>query len=281
MSERNHLINGRFLHDLNGWTAGGGAAYSAGDGDAHYGVAVLPTGGGYVSQAFAVDQVRAHSLHLALKPIGGVPSGTNIQAVITDGQGNTVVTANLLPTTAEAWEELTYSYGLAPGTNYTLKIINNALAGGVRVDDAWLWHVPMTRAEMATKVNRKLARLASLRSLSTLPNGTLTEGDYTDAIDAALRSVDALDPETGLPDVRYVDPASLQAVLDAVEREMLEQLQRDYAVEVDVQYGPARENRSQIRAAINEVIGAAGGGKGSSGRVEMRPLRHERKDFGY
>lgn len=281
MSERNHLVNGRFLHDLNGWTVGGGATYHAGDGDEHYGVAVLPTGGGFIEQAFAVDAVRVHTVHVALKPIGGAPSTTNVQLIITDGEGNTVVTENLLPSTADVWEELTFSYGLASGTNYTLKLINNALAGGIRVDDAWLWFVPMTRSEMATRVNRKLARLASLRSLSTLPNGQLTEGDFTDAVDAALRGVGAINSETGSPDVRYLDSESVQTALDAVEREMLEQLQRDYAVEVDVQYGPARENRSQIRAAIGEVIGLSGQGKGGGGRVVMRPLKYERKDFEY
>lgn len=267
MTEPNRLINGRFLHDLDGWTASG-AVYSAGDGDDHYGVAVLETGE-YIEQAFAVPRVRTYTLHYALKS-SGVLAGTDVALLITDGAGNTVVTVN--PTgDVSAWTEAETEIGLAPGATYTLRITNTQ-AEDVKVDDVWLWAVPLTRSEIASRVNTKLARLASDRSLTTTPSGSLTEGDYTYAIDAGLRAVGSINVETDLPDVRYLEANEVDTAIDAVEREMLEQLHRDYATEVDISVGPRRESLSQIAKAIQGQLGD--GGTTPGGRVVMRKLTH-------
>jgi hypothetical protein len=53
---------------------------------------------------------------------------------------------------------------------------------------------------------------------------------------------------------------------------MLEQLQRDYAVEVDVRVGQRSENLSQIGKAVGEM---ASGGSKSGGRIVMRKLTHD------
>jgi cold shock CspA family protein len=262
MIERNHLSNGRFVHDLDNWVASG-AEYSAGDGDDHYGVAVLSTGGDYVEQTFSVPRVRAYSLHIGVKAIGVTLSGSNVVAKITDGDGNTVLEQDLSGA-ADTWTETTVSLGLGSGTTYTLRITNDDAGADVRIDDVWIWHVPITRAAVVARVVAKLARLASDRSLSSTASGSLTEGDYTYAMDAGLRSVGAINPETGSPDVRYLGPDDVNALIDAVEREMLEQLRRDYAVEVDFTLGPRRESLSQISKAIGELAGGQGGG--SEGR---------------
>lgn len=284
MSERNQLVNGRFLHDLNGWTISG-ATYSAGDGDEHYGVSVLSTGGDYVEQAFAVEAVRVYTMHLAIKPTGGVPTGNQVQAIITDGNGNQVVAQDVEPLTADDWNKEVFTFGLASGTTYTLRIINNSFGADVKIDDVWLWHVPLSRFELAETINRKLGRLAANRNLSTMPNGNLTEGDYTDAVSAGLRSVGAINAETGLPDVRYLDEESVQTALDLAEREALEMLQRDYAVEVDTRAGPQSRDLSQISKGIEAVIGVSrgvgGAAGGAGGRVITRDLKHPRKDFDY
>lgn len=276
MSERNHLTNGRFLHDLDNWTASG-AEYSAGDGDDHYGVAVLSTGGDYIEQDFTVDGARTYTVHLSVKAVGSGLSGSQATLRITDGDGNTVLTQNLSGT-ADTWTENTYTFGLAIGTTYTLRITNSSATGDLKVDDAWIWWVPMTRAAIAARIHAKLARLATQRSLSTSPSGSLTEGDYTYAIDAGLRQIGAINPETDLPDTRYIEANLLDTLLDAVEREILEQLQRDYAVEVDIQVGPRRENLSQIAGTIGKLTGSDQPG-GSPGRVIMRKLRYEAEDY--
>jgi hypothetical protein len=57
---------------------------------------------------------------------------------------------------------------------------------------------------------------------------------------------------------------------------MLEQLQRDYAIEVDVQVGQRRENLSQIGKAIGEMAG----GNTKGGKVVMRKMHYPRpEDF--
>jgi hypothetical protein len=271
MSERNRLSNGRFLHDLDNWTASD-AAYSAGDGDEHYGVAVLEVGGGYVEQDFTVPNVRRYTLHLSVKAVGAVLSGSQATARIVDGDGNTVTTKDLVGT-ADLWTENVFTLGLAPGTTYTLWVTNASASDDVKVDDVWLWWVPMTRAQMAQRVHTKLGRLATERSLSTAV-------DYDYAIEAGLRQVGAINPETDLPDVRYLGAGLVDTVLDMIEREMLERLRRDYAVEVDIQAGPHRESLSQISRALGEMTGEGKGGQGAgANRVVMRKLGHEAADY--
>lgn len=263
MTERSVLSNGRFLHNLDQWTASS-ATYSAGDGDEHYGVAVLAAGGS-VRQTFAVDRVRAYSLHAAVKT-------ANATATLADGNGNTVATVTL-PGSAGVWTETTTVLGLAPGTTYTLTISSVA---GASIDDVWLWHVPATRAVLAERVNRKLGALATDAALSTTLSGAQTEGSYTDAIDAGLRTIGAVDPETDQPDVRSVDAEQVSALLDAIEREVLEQLQRHYAVLVDISVGQRKESLSQIGAALRALTNGQSGG---AGKVVARPLRRQNEDY--
>ena len=268
MAERNRLINGRFLHNLNGWTISG-AAYSAGDGDEHYGVAVLADTE-YIQQAFAVLDTRLHTLHVSAYAASGFAS-TEVQIIITDGDGNTVATKNIA-ITAATWTENSYTLGLAPGTTYNIKIINNSAGEDIKIDDVWLWYVPLTRAEIASRVNTNLGRLSTDRSLSTVASGAQTEGDFTYAIDAGLRSLGAINPETGTPDVRYIDPQDVNGTLDAVLTEMLQFLQRDYATEVDLSVGPRRESLSQIGKSIGEMLPGSGGGQSGGGQIVMRKL---------
>lgn len=277
MAENSHLINGRFLHSLTGWTALD-AAYSAGDGDAHYGVAVLADGGS-IEQAFAVPYVRSFTLSIEVKAIGGDLAGSNVQAIITDGNGNTLASLSLTGT-ADTWTANSNDLGLGSGTTYTLQIINNDFGADVRIDDVWLWAVPITRAAIAARVEAKLARLGSERSLSKAINGSLTEGDYTYAIDAGLRSLGAINPESGLPDVRYLQPGNVNVVIDAAQAETLERLQADYAVETDLTEGPHSEKRSQITANVQNLLGKDKfGSGGTAGQVTQRKLKHEAPDY--
>lgn len=270
MAENTYLLNGRFLHDLNGWTVSDPTViYSAGDADEHYGVCVLPTGGYSISQDFGVIGVKSFSLHVSVKAVGASLSAGKCTLVITDGDGNTVVDVSLSGT-ADTWTDNDLEYGLAEGTTYTLTITNVSAAGDVKIDDVWLWFVPLTRAEISSRVHAKLGRLATDRSLSTTPSGLLTEGSYTYAIDAGLRTAGAIDPDTGLPDVRWLDEQSIQTALDAVEKQMLEQLQKDYAVEVDTRTGPYQQSLSQKREAIDAMLSGGSGGASSSPVVERK-----------
>jgi len=267
--DKNHLINGYFTHNLNGWTAAGGAQYLASDGDEHFGMANLPVGGS-ISQGFAVEAARSFSLHISAKSPSGALVAGNVTYAITDGNGLSVTSSSLTGALAE-WSENLVNIGLADGTTYTLTITNVSAAGDVRIDDVWMWFIPVTRAQIAAQVDNKLGRIADERSLTPTPAGTMTEGSYTYAIDAALRNVGAIDPQTGNPDVRWLNAQSVQLVIDATRREMLEQLQSDYAVEVDTRTGPYQQSLSQKRAAITEMLGGSGEtGSNTAGIVVRR-----------
>lgn len=265
MDERTLLYNGQFLHSLDEWEGDG--TYSAGDGDDQYGVAALAVGQS-IEQSFTVDNVRAYTLHLALKCASTVTSG-QVTVEITDEDGNTVATLN--PTTlAGAWTENTFTTGLAPDMTYTLTLANVSAGAAVKVDDVWLWYVPATRAQLANKVHTKLGRLATERNLSTVASGSQTEGDYTEAVSAGLRAVGAVDEESDQADVRYLDSALLDTCLDAIEQEMLERLHRDYSVETDISVDGRSESRSQIAGALEKLTRGESGPK----RIVTRRLTH-------
>lgn len=275
MEERSALTNGRFLHNLQQWSAAGGAVYSAGDGDTHYGVAVLPVGAS-LRQDFAVDRTRRYTLHIAVK--GALSAGQATVAIV-DGDGNAVVSLSLAGSDS-IWTENLFSIGLATGTTYRLTLTNVSAATSITLDDVWLWFVPQSRSELATTVARKLSGLASDAELSLLASGAQTEGDYTDAIDAGLRAVGAIDEETDLVDVRALTAANLDICLDAIEREMLKRLQRHYAVMPDLRVGERDEKLSQIGAALARLVGSgSGSGGGGGGKVVIRNLRREARDY--
>lgn len=271
--ENTYIVNGRFYHNLNGWTVSGGVLYSAGDGDDHYGVAVLPTGGSAV-QSFGVIGAKSFTLHLSVKCASHL-SANEATVVITDGDGNTVKTTSLTNTDG-FWTDNNITVGLVEGTTYEITITNVSSPDDVKIDDVWLWYIPVTRAEIATRVSAKLGRLGSDRSLSTTASGDLTEGDFTYAIDAGLRSVGAIDPETDLPDVRWLDGETVKGAIDTVTKEMLSQLALDYAVEVDSTIGAHSESRSQKYAAITKMIGGdSGGGSSSIGGITQRSITYD------
>lgn len=244
---RNFLNNGRFLTDLSSWTAVS-ASYLSSDGDEHYGMADISVGGS-ISQQFSVPHARGYSLHISVKPASALSAG-NATAVLTQ-DGNAVVTTSLTGSSG-AWNEQTLAVGLVPGATYTLTI--NAVSVAIKVDDVWLWFVPISRTTIAAQVHARLGTLATDASLSTTPAGALTEGSYTYAIDAGLRQVGAVDPETALPDIRFLGTGTVDDLLVAVEREMLQRLHRYYATRVDISVGQRSESLSQVSKAIAALL---------------------------
>lgn len=136
----------------------------------------------------------------------------------------------------------------------------------------------ITRASIAATVHRGLRALATDAALSTAA-GEQTEGDYTDAIDAALRSIGAVDVDTDLPDVSLVTSAQLNTLLQLAEAHILRQLQRHYAVAVDLRTGQRDEKFSQVAAALRALSGSSSSGGGGGGAIVVRPLKREAKDY--
>lgn len=134
-----------------------------------------------------------------------------------------------------------------------------------------------TRVDIAEIVHRRLRGLATDAGLSFATTGNLTEGDYTDAISAALRSVGAVDPDTDVIDVALITTATLDTVIGQTSSEMLSQLELHYATLTDIKVGPREEKLSQIRTAIAAISGRTGGS--GSGRIVIRKLTRRADDY--
>lgn len=115
----------------------------------------------------------------------------------------------------------------------------------------------MDRAVLARYVHRsisELARGAAWSTASRVEDGdTLSEGDYTDAIDSALRQLGFVDILTGDPDEALVLPADFETVANVVRQISLERLAAYYATVVDTVGGPVRIYRSQVTAALQKM----------------------------
>jgi hypothetical protein len=246
-TERTYFNNGRFYTDLSDWTATN-AVYLSSDGDEHFGMASISVGGS-IAQSFNVPEARQYTLHIAVKPATTLTAG---QATVVITQLGNAVTSFDLAGAAGAWTEQTFTVGLAPGVEYTITI--NAVAVAVKVDDLWLYFVPMTRAALATRVHTRLGALATDQGYTTTASGALTEGTYTYAVDAGLRQAQAIDPVTAQPDVRYFGTSMIDTLIASIEREMLQQLHRAYTLMADITVGQRTERLSQIATALTKLL---------------------------
>lgn len=130
----------------------------------------------------------------------------------------------------------------------------------------------MDRAQLARYVHRSIAELARGAAWSTATRSedgdTLSEGDYTDAIDSALRQLGFVDLITGIPDETLATELDFETIATLVRQISLERLAAYYATVVDTVGGPVRIYRSQVAAALQRM-GVAGG---SSSRLATSAL---------
>ena len=164
-------------------------------------------------------------------------------------------------------------FALDTGVNGSLTL--SASGGTVYVDTVALLvgGLPMTRGEIAAKLAQRLGALATDAGFSTQPSASGPNGDYSNAIDEALRSVDA-DNRWDDPDVTDLEADQVNAVLEAAQTAMLQQLRSTYALETDVSLGPRKENRSQIAASLDAMLGAGSGGGSGNRRVSQGRLEY-------
>ena len=131
----------------------------------------------------------------------------------------------------------------------------------------------MTRQSLAQIVHDRLGEIATDRGWSYTTSGDLTEGDYTYAIDAALRDLELLDSDDE-PDITEAEVGQYNTLVEVVERYMLAKAERSLAMRVDLQLGPRRESFSQQAEALRAMNQAGG-----SRRVVAMRLHHERFDY--
>src|SRR5688500_18707522 len=130
---------------------------------------------------------------------------------------------------------------------------------------------------------QRLARYVA-RNLQELPKGagwstalrsdgvdTLTEGDYTDSIDYALRQLGFVD-EDGLTDATLATESSFDALADIAEGNALERLGNFYMTAVDAVGGPVRTYWSQVSKAIQARSAGSGGRRMARSRLGVATL---------
>lgn len=150
--------------------------------------------------------------------------------------------------------------------------VSFAAAGGACiVDTATLLSgaLPISRAQIAAQLAASLAELVADAGLSAAPSAIGPEGDYTYAIDEALRQIGAVNVY-GDADVTQLFASEVNDVLDAAQTALLRRLRSKYALETDVTLGPRSERRSQIAGSIDEMLS----GGGSSMTIQFGKLTH-------
>ncbi len=279
MAEPNLINNGRFTQELQNWeVAVGSPSWVANQGYAAMGSVQMPAYLDEIRQSFTIARDKVYTLGIALRASAALMGTTNsLRVQIRDKAANLVLLPSwsLFTVAADTWEINRREVYLGAGRQYQIEITNRSQFVGatIFVDDVWLWPLAITRRQVAERIADKLGSLASDASLSTTPSGDKPEGDYTPAIDEALRVLGAVDTQTGKPDIRYIESEDVKPLLDLVNGGMLERLYNEYATQVDVAAGPIRESLSQRRQAIAEMMsGSAGGGLGP---VVTRKLTRE------
>lgn len=252
----NHLLNGEFAGNLKDWTATG--AINRALGYPRLGCAQLDAGES-VSQQVGIGADALYTLHYFYRLATG--------ATLTAGYGSIVQMHTGTP--VDAWREGVLLFALDTSENESVAF--SASGAACYVDTVTLlgWSLPVTRGQLATMIAVSLRGLATDAALSATATGDKPEGDYSQAIDEALRSLGAVGLY-GDPDVTRLTAQQINDAVESGRTSMLQLLRGDYALETDVSLGPRSEDRSQIAASIDEMLAGAGGDR----RVSVGVLKH-------
>lgn len=253
----NLLINGDFSRGLYQWQGSGAIARSLGYPRAN---CAQLSAGQDLAYPLGIAEQYLYTLHYFYRLASG--------ATLTIGYG--AATQAHAGTPEDVWREGMLSFSLEVGEgNDSVTMISE---GGVAyVDTVTLMSggLPTTRSAIATTVAARIASLASDKGLSTTPSAVGPEGDYSAAIDEALRAVGAMNT-WGDVDVTLLGPGQVSAVTETTRASMLQLLRSSYALETDVSLGPRSESRSQIAGSIDEMLA----GTGSDRRPSQARMGH-------
>jgi len=267
MDNRNLITNGRFDLGLNNWYFDD-ATHLPGGGRNGFDAIRLDEGG-FVSQPIAVRFTRPHLLRIAVKTPSPV-SGKARLRIQDDRGGAHSRSFDLATTKAGEWQEYSHHFGIGKG-NYKLVIESDI--DGVEIDGVWMWPVAVTRAQIAAQVADRLGAVATQFNYSLTPSWGKPEGSYTLAVDAGLRSAQAINPYDGSPDIRWLSDNAVDDAVEAATAYMVNRARMDASVETDISVGGRSESRSQVYSALSKYQEGAGGNSGP-GRIETRRLYH-------
>lgn len=260
---RNLIQNGRFYGNLDEW--GGTATIDRSLGYPRNGCANLDDGGS-ITQDVGLSNDVLYSLHYFYRLTAG--------ATLTAGYGST--TQELSGETVGVWHEGLLEFALDASENSTVSFA--AAGGSIYVDAVTLriGAIPTTRADIARVVSNRLGSLATDQSLERSSNQTGINGDYTDAIDEALRATGAIG-NYGEPDVTKVGIDELNMIYDSTYAAMLQMLQSSYALSSGTQtwLGPRKETTGDIVENIGALLGGGSGSSGAGGRIAQEALHRD------
>lgn len=249
------IKNGGFDGSLTEWTGTGAINRSLGY--PRPGCAALSAGQS-IAQVVATSADNLHTLHYFYRLETG--------ATLTAGYG--AVTQAHTGAPLSSWREGVLSW--SPSLSASDPVTFSVDGGAAQVDAVTLASgaLPLTRQGILSVAAARIEDLAADAGLSSAASGDEPEGDYSHAIDEALRQVGAVN-RWGDADVTRLTAAKANDVLEATVTAMLQRLRSRYALETDVSLGPRRESRSQIAASIDAMLS----GSGADRRVKVGRLR--------
>lgn len=253
----NQLLNGDFSRGLYQWEGDGAISRSLGY--PRLNCAQLAAGQS-LSQAQSISQEQLYTLHYFYQLASG--------ATLTVGYGAVTQTHTGAP--FEVWREGLLVFAVEAGESN--EAVELAASGGVaRVDTITLLAggLPKSRAGIAAEVAGRIVDIAADAELTSDANAAGPEGDYSAAIDEALRAVGATN-SWGDPDVTLLPALKINDVIEAARVAMLQRVRGKYALETDVSLGPRSESRSQIASSLDEMLAGSGGSR----RPSMGKLTH-------
>lgn len=252
----NLLDNGDFDGNLDEWSGTGAIARNLGY--PRLGCVELEAGES-ISQEEGLTADQLYTLHFFYRPASG--------ATLTAGYGSITQTFGI--TAADQWHEGVLAFALNASASDNVAF--SAAGGTIYVDSVALLigGLPISRADIAAKIAADISELATDASLSTTVSASGPEGDYSQAIDEALRQLGAINRH-GDADITQLAARRINDALEATKRAMYQRLQSKYALQVDVSLGPRRESLSQKARALGDMTR---GGAGDQ-RITSAPLTH-------
>lgn len=248
---QNLIHNGRFYGNLDDWD--GTASINRSIGYPRNGCAQIDAGES-ITQDVGLTADALYTLHYMYRLASG--------AALTAGYGST--TQAHTGEQQNVWHEARLEFALDASANDNVTF--SAAGGTVYIDAVSLriGAIPATRGEAAAVVHRRLGTLATEKGLDTCADQNGPNGDYTDAIDEALRATGACG-NYGEPDITRVQTSEVNTLLDAIYAAMLQHLQSSYALDSgrSTWLGPRKEQSGDIVQNIAALIGGGGTGRGA------------------
>jgi len=245
----NLIHNPRFAtNDLVFWQRLGSPVFTPGDGNSQLGCVKLAASGDGVEQLVMLHEALAYTVSVAAKG-----DGAEVLLSLINADGETAYSDTITGTAA--WAETSEAVNL-PAAQFTLRL--SWVSGVIYVDDVSLAHIPATRQELAQMAHARLSDLATAFSLSYAASGDNTEGDYTRAVDAALREMGAVD-ERHLPDVRCLKPYEVDEAVNRIEYGMLPVLHNKAMLKPTSSRTGNVEDRFNLLGAIEKRMGIVPG----------------------